>query len=73
MTGMALGGIAVGWMNRGLRGRHSKDEPTVTNVEGPEFQHVAKESAVRFGIFAVKEEVRSGNHARIVYRLENGG
>src|ERR1700736_6057761 len=54
--------ILVGRMKCRLRWRQGKDQPAVTGIHGLEAEYVAKEGAVRVGVFAVKNHVSARNH-----------
>jgi hypothetical protein len=42
--------------------RQSKDQPSVTGIDGRKPEHIAKEGAVRLCILAVDDDVCSRNH-----------
>ena len=57
-----LHGIAVGRMERALRGGQRKYQPAATRFNRLKFEIVAKEHLICFGIFAEEKDLRADDH-----------
>jgi len=55
-------GRAFDGMDSGLGGRQRKDQPAVARIHRFKSENLAKEKAIRLGIFAVEKDVSSGDH-----------
>jgi hypothetical protein len=44
-------------------GRQREDESSVACIDPPEFQYVAKECAIRVGVFTGQDDMGSRDHA----------
>jgi hypothetical protein len=49
-------------VKRGFGGRQRKNEPAVAGIDRGEFENVAKELAVGFGVFGVDNNVSAGEY-----------
>jgi hypothetical protein len=60
-------------VNRGLRGGHAENQPTVPDINGRKSKNIAEEGAVRLGISAVEQEMSADNHAAKYIRIAAPG
>ena len=49
----------LGWMNRDLRGRQGKNQPSVTGVHGWKSEHLSKKSAIRIRVLTEDHNMRA--------------
>src|SRR5208337_843787 len=58
--------VLFGGMKRSFRGRQCKNKPTVPGIHRRKFENIAKESPIRLGVFAVNDNVSSGNQGSLL-------
>jgi len=63
VTGVKWRDVAIGGMNCSFGPRQGENEPTMADIDGGKPEDAAEECAVGFGILAVKENVRTDDHA----------
>jgi hypothetical protein len=54
--------VFVGGVNSNFSGRQTEDEPAMADIDVREFQDIAQESAISFGVCAVDNRVSACNH-----------
>src|SRR5581483_4322864 len=54
--------LFLGRMDRQLRRRQCKNEPSATRIDGTKAEHIAKERPVLFGVFRINKRMDSGDH-----------